>query len=153
MSLENMELVERAYDAYQRGDVDALVALHDPECEIHSIIGGVEGGVGYRGHEGVRRYWNDIVEAFEDWRPEAKEVQDHGDKLIVRIRVWGRGRDSGVSFDGDELWQALRTRNGLAFWWATYRTEAEALEALGLEKYWRTSSSSAPAGSPFLESD
>ena len=131
MASENVKSVYRAYDAYQRGDLEAFVAAHDPECEILPRIVRVEGGMPYRGHDGVRAYWRDMAEAFEDWQPVAAEVRDHGDILIVRIRQSGHGR-SGVAFVDEEFWQAIKMRNGLTVWWSTYSTEAEALEAVGL---------------------
>ena len=131
MSSENVQLVHRAYDAYQRGDIDAFVAVHDPDCEILPRIGRVEGRGAYRGHDGVRAYWRDMGDAFDEWQPLAMEVRDHGDALIVRISVSGRGR-SGVGFVDQEFWQAIKMRDGLTVWWSTYPTEAEALEAVGL---------------------
>ena len=131
MTLENVELVHRAFEAYQREDIDAFVAFHHPDCEFLPRIGRVEGRP-YRGHEGVRAYWRDMTDAFERWQPVAAEVRDHEDAVIVRTSVSGRGRDSRVSFVDEEYWQAAKMRDGLIVWWATYPTEAEALEAIGL---------------------
>ena len=125
-----MEVVRRAYDAYQRLDLEAFVALHHPQCEISPMIGGVEGGTTYRGHEGVRAYWADMHAAFEAWRPEAEEIRDHGDAIVIRVSAGGRGRDSGVPI-AQKLWQVVRVREGRAAWWASYLNEEEALEAAG----------------------
>ena len=45
MSRENVELAYRAIDAFERGDLDALVALHDSDCEIQPVLAAV-GDVG-----------------------------------------------------------------------------------------------------------
>jgi ketosteroid isomerase-like protein len=133
MSRENVEMVERGYDAYQRGDLEAFAALHHPECEFAPLNARVEGGGPYRGRDGVRRYWDDLLSVFEDWQPVAQEIRDHGDLMIVRLRVTGRARESGVMFD-ETFWQAVKVRDGLVTWWETCRSEAEALEAAGLRE-------------------
>lgn len=128
MSKENGEILARAYAAFQRGDLEAFVALHDPECEVLPVQARVEGRDPYRGHEGVRAFWNDLRSILEDWQPVPQEIRDHGDLMLVRMRLTGRAAHSGVTFD-QTLWQAVEMRAGLLRWWGTYETEAEALEA------------------------
>jgi len=132
MSHENVKKVERAYDAFRRGDLEAFVALHHPDCEVMPMQAQVEGEL-YRGHDGVRAFWEHLRSVFEDWRPVAEEIRDHGELIIVRIRVTGRAGQSGVMFD-ETMWQALRVRDGLVWWWGNYRTEVEALEVSGLRE-------------------
>ena len=49
------------------------------------------------------------------------------------IRRHGHGLDSGTPFD-DTPWQASEWRDGKVVWWQTFASEAEALEAAGLEE-------------------
>jgi ketosteroid isomerase-like protein len=56
MSQENVELLHRAYDAFNRRDLDALLALCDPDVEFISYTMQVERGDPYRGHDGVRSW-------------------------------------------------------------------------------------------------
>ena len=51
---ENVELVRRAYDAWNRDDMDACLALMDPEVEWHTTGRLPDVEPVYRGHEGVR---------------------------------------------------------------------------------------------------
>ena len=46
---ENVEVVRRAFAAYQKEDYDALIALADPELEMHGTIGGLTEGTVTRG--------------------------------------------------------------------------------------------------------
>jgi hypothetical protein len=57
MSQENVEAAERFIDAYNRRDVEAMLADLDPEIEWHSgILTGLGGEAAvFRGHEGFRR--------------------------------------------------------------------------------------------------
>ena len=57
MSEENVELFYEANDAFNRRDLDALLALADPEIEWFPRIAELEGGRPYRGHDGVRHWW------------------------------------------------------------------------------------------------
>ena len=50
-SQENVELIYRGIDAYNRRDLDAFLALCDPEVEFYSRLIEVEGGGPLRGHD------------------------------------------------------------------------------------------------------
>ncbi|HEX6030228.1 MAG TPA: nuclear transport factor 2 family protein, partial [Tepidiformaceae bacterium] len=68
MSEENVELTYRAFDAFNRRDFDALVGLMDAGVEISSRLLPFEGS--YHGHDGVRRWCQDLIEAFPDFNTE-----------------------------------------------------------------------------------
>jgi ketosteroid isomerase-like protein len=53
MSQENVEVVRAGFEAYNRGDVDALLGLLDPQVEWTDQF--VEGGT-FRGREGVHEF-------------------------------------------------------------------------------------------------
>ena len=53
MSQENVELVYRAYDAFNRRDWDHFLALAHEEVNVESRLVALEGE--YRGHDGLRR--------------------------------------------------------------------------------------------------
>ena len=124
---ENVEIVHRMQDAIRRRDLDAYVALHDPECEISLLIASIEGGGTYRGHEGVRTFWSHVDASFAEWRRELEEVRDLGNVMILKGRFRGRGTESGVTIDR-RFWHVIKFRGGRAASWAAYATEEEALE-------------------------
>lgn len=133
MSRENVELGYRANDAFNRRDLHAFLALMDPDIEFVPYEVSVQGGDAYRGHDGVRTWWEDTLGAFPDLRVEPHEIRDSGEMTFVRGRLAGRGGASGASFDR-ALWQAVRWRDGKIIWWRAFETEAEALEAVGLRE-------------------
>jgi hypothetical protein len=49
MSRENVELLRRFVDAWNRRDIEAMIALCDPGVEYHSVYAAVGGAV-YHGH-------------------------------------------------------------------------------------------------------
>ena len=65
--------------------------LPTPALRPHSRIVELEGGGPYRGHDGVRRRWNDVFAIVPDLSHEIEEVRDVGDVTVVRVRQRGRG--------------------------------------------------------------
>jgi ketosteroid isomerase-like protein len=129
MSQQNVELALESYDAFNRRDWDALLALVDHEVEIESRLVAVEGG--YHGHDGLRRWWNDFLGAFPDYTLEVEELRDLGAATLGHIRGWGHAADSATPLV-DPSWNPVRWRDGKIVWWRNCSTEAEALEAVGL---------------------
>ncbi len=133
MSQENVELFYRGHDALNRRDLDAFLALVHPEVEFTTRFIEMEGGSAFHGHDGVRQWWGDLHATVPDFSAEVREVRDSGDLVIVAWRVRGHGSGSAAPFE-EALWLVSRWRNGKAFWWRTFGSEAEALEAAGLSE-------------------
>ena len=133
MSEENVELHQRANDAVNRHDIDALLALVDANVEFSSRLLEVEGGGPYRGHDGIRSWWENLLGVFPDFSSEIEEVRDLGDVTVARLLQ----RAQGIESDAPAVqttWQAVKWRNGKAMWSGIFRSEAEALEAAGLSE-------------------
>ena len=128
MSRENVERHYRANEAFSEPNFDALLAVHDPDVEFTPLTLAAEGGVAYRGHDGLRSYWANLHDAFPDFRSEVEEVRDLGDVTFARLRVRAHGDASGAPID-QTAWQVGEWRDGKVIWWQTFATEAEALAA------------------------
>jgi ketosteroid isomerase-like protein len=131
MSQENVELTHRAHDAFNRRDLDAFLALMDPHTEFTPYEVWVQGGKPYRGHDGMRRWWEESFEVLPDLRVELHEVRDLGDVIFVRGRLYGHGAGSGAPFERT-LCETLEWRDMKQVWGCAFASEAEALEAVGL---------------------
>jgi ketosteroid isomerase-like protein len=131
MSQENVELALQAFDAVNRRHLDALLALMDDDVEIVTRIAAVEGGL--HGHDGMRRWWENMFTAFPDYYFEAVDVRDLGDVTLASLRALGHGPGSDVPFE-DLLRHASQWRRGQCVWWRAFETEAEAFEAAGLRE-------------------
>jgi ketosteroid isomerase-like protein len=131
MSQENGELSYRTFDAFNRRDLDALLALMDGDVEIVSRLIPMEGR--YYGHEGVLRWQQNLNDVFPDWHGEPSEVRDFGDFTMAAVRVRGHGGESGVPVD-QVIWQVGEWRNGKLVRLSSHDSEAEALEAVGLSE-------------------
>ena len=130
MSQENVNVVRSAHAALARGDLDGFLSLLDPEIEFTSLIVEAEAGGAFRGHKGVIRWFHAVSAAFGDFHAEVESVQPFGPQhVIVKLRMSGVIEDVEVT---QTMWQAAVVRSGRLVWWGSFRTEAEALKAVGL---------------------
>ena len=127
MSQANVEVMETAYAAITRDDLDAFLALAHPEIEFRSLIAEAEGRT-FQGHDGVREWWDSVIQSLAV-QPRPEQIEGFRDRGITRLRL--AGNIVGVEVP-QTMWMSWRVRDGLVIWWATFRTEAEALEAAGL---------------------
>jgi ketosteroid isomerase-like protein len=118
--------VRAAWDAISANDFERFIEAVDPEVEFTSLIAEAE-AVTYRGHAGVRRWWDSIHETFPEFWGEALELRHlGGDQVLARVCMCGMVQGRKVE---QTIWQVLAIRDGLVASWAVFRTEAEALRA------------------------
>src|SRR3954447_17791372 len=127
MSRENVDRVLLMYEVFNRRDLDGMLALMHDDVEIVPRIGALEGD--YRGHEGVRRWWSDLLDFLPDYAAEIVEVQDLGDTTLGQIR--GRAHGAASTSPVVEMWwQSIRWREGRCVRWRNFATKADALETI-----------------------
>jgi ketosteroid isomerase-like protein len=133
VSEQNVELARRAIEAYNAHDLEALIALYDPEIELHSTFAAVGGAV-YHGHDGVRKYFRDLEDAWEGAvRIEPEAFFDLGEQTLVFNMLHGRGRQSGVEVAMPVALLA-RWRDDLIVHFKGYAHREDALRDLGLSE-------------------
>jgi SnoaL-like domain len=126
MALSDTEVVCGSHEAFRRRDFDAFVEYMDPDIEFSSLVLEVEGT--YRGHDGIRSWWDDILAVFPDWQPQVEDTREVGGRVVLRVRAEGAGTGSGIDVDR-VIWQVAEVRNGRLKAWKFFRTEEEALAA------------------------
>jgi ketosteroid isomerase-like protein len=133
MSLENVEIVRRYFEARNQGDWETVRACAAPDIE-YDLSRSVAPWVGmYRGFDAIERLWDEMSEAFGDYRWEAEEFIDAGDAVVVPARFCLTGRDSGietVSRAAGVYW----VTEGKVARFALYQSRTNALEAAGLSE-------------------
>jgi ketosteroid isomerase-like protein len=127
---ERRGLVEAGYGALNSGDLEAFLDLTAEDVEFTSMVAEAEGTI-FRGHAGVRAWWETVRGAFEDVRWELLDVRGSGDRGVIHFRM--TGTLGGVPVE-QTMWQATALRDGKVIWWAFFRSEPEALEAVGLHE-------------------
>ena len=133
MSQENVEQYRRLAEAFERRDLDAFLELFAPEAEFAPRSAAVHGGSPFRGHDGIRSWWESMFSVFSEYAAEIDEVRDLGDVTFGRARLLGRGTGSGVAVEQAQ-WHVVKWRDGVVVHWRTFPSEAEALEAAGLSE-------------------
>ena len=133
MSQENVEVVERQFELWSEGNLDAWAEHWDPEVVVTAPQGWPEGEV-EQGLEAWRRQGERLRDSWAEARVEVDDIRPVGqDRVVTRIRYVTRGKDPGMSFD-TPMAAAFFLREGRItradFFWDF----AEALEAVGLSE-------------------
>jgi ketosteroid isomerase-like protein len=123
---ENVERSYAAYGAFNRRDWGAALAIHADDVEVTPLAAAV--GSSYRGADGLRRYWEDLLTNFPDFTTEVLEVRDLGALTLCAVRFSGHGAGSAAPFE-QVVWQLANWRDGRISWWRSYASLAEATSA------------------------
>jgi ketosteroid isomerase-like protein len=110
--------------------VEALFAILDENVEW-DYVGAFPEVVTYHGPQEVRSFLGQWAGAFDDFGFEAEEAVDAGDRVVVLLHQWGRGKETGAQVES-RTWQVFTFRGGKVVQCRGYATKAEAFEAAGL---------------------
>ena len=130
-STDSIELVRRFHEAWIAGDLDMVLECIDPEMEFDWSESRAPFRGIYRGHEGMRKYWDEVQEAWERFRPELDDLVECGDgRLVSRSTVRGLAKASGIELaaHGAMLWTV---RGDKIVSGKLFQTAEEAMEAAG----------------------
>ncbi len=86
MSQENVEIMRRLLDAWNRRDIEDILALTDPEAEYVNPPAAVEPGT-RRGHDEIVAVMRKQWEAMPDGIQEIDRFVDRGDEIITVTRL------------------------------------------------------------------
>ena len=133
MSVTYIELVRLGVDAVNHRDLGTLDAIWSEEGEFHSTFAASEGRV-FRGRQAFRDYFETLDEAFDDMRVEVEEITEVGeDRLVVVLRVSGRGKGSGVNVEqhNGQVWTFVDSKIARI---DSYTNRIDAFEAVRLSE-------------------
>jgi ketosteroid isomerase-like protein len=132
MSRENVDVVLRAFDAWNRGDVDAWLALVHVDIEwVSEIASEVEGSEAvYRGHTELRRFWDEFHSVW-DLTIDVSTTRDLGDTVVTLGRIRTRGEASGIDLERPVAFVS-ELESSLIRTLRAYQDQSHALEAVGL---------------------
>jgi uncharacterized protein len=131
MSQENVEIVRSAVERFQAtGELSPETAAEDiawhdppdfPDAEVHI------------GTEGVLQALGVWASAWSEWRIELNDYVDAGERVLVRGKQWGRGKDTGILVE-QPLCLVYLLRDGKVVEVRAFFDEHQALEAAGLRE-------------------
>jgi ketosteroid isomerase-like protein len=133
MSQENVELWRKWIKAFNSRDIEALIALCDPNIEFHSAFAAV-GGATYRGHDALRSWHRDLREAWgEEIRVEPDAYFDLGEHTLTFSTYYARGLHSGAEVVMPAT-GVTRSRDGLVTYVKVYLDRTGALRDVGVSE-------------------
>jgi ketosteroid isomerase-like protein len=130
MSQDNVEVVRRVFELFDRGETEALLQYVDPAMET---VEGTElpGADSYVGHAGLGRAVDHWASHWDDFRLELTELIDAGSEVVAVTRHQGTGRTSGVAVEA-RVSYVFTVEEGRLVRMRIFSTRAQALEAAGL---------------------
>jgi ketosteroid isomerase-like protein len=134
MSQENVNLVRRAHQAFNRRDVDAFLVDADP-----NVVWDWSRAIGpdreiFRGRDDVVRFICSWWDAFDESVVVVDELIDAGDQVVLVFHGRQRGRASGAEVEGPGSVVVWTFRGGKVVKATLYQTRDQALEAVGLSE-------------------
>jgi ketosteroid isomerase-like protein len=130
MSQENVEIVRRLYQAWQRDGFGVVPDLMDPAIEWANPSYAVEPGT-HQGYEGFATAAKAVLSVYGDYHVSSVRFDDVGDRVAVRARVTTRSLGNNVPIDAERGY-VFDIRDGKIVRFAWFNDPAEALEAVGL---------------------
>ena len=130
MAESNAELMRRGLEGMEADGWEAMLGLVDDDFEMTTPSGLAAEPDTYRGHEGIRRYWESFYEVMEEIHVEAKgEFREVEDWVVAPFSLRATGRTTGIesAIEGVMAW---RWRDGKAVRALLFPTLEEALAGI-----------------------
>lgn len=96
------ELARAGFTALAEGGVEAMLEFVHPEFEMETPAAIAAEPQVYRGHDGIRRYFDSFYDAMDEVviEPVALEELEPG-RVLMELKVRTRGRASGIESEMD----------------------------------------------------
>ena len=131
MSQENVEVVRRAFESFNRRDLAGAVAELERDAEWVPYLAALEEEI-YRGRDDIERMWREVLRDVPDLRMEfVRVVADSPETVVLEVEFRGMGKASGADIR-TTIFQAVSFRDGKVTRVQGFRAAADALEAVGL---------------------
>jgi ketosteroid isomerase-like protein len=123
----DLDVVKAVFAAFAERDVEGVLAHASPEIEFSAVTGDHAGRIDpYRGHDGMRQYFRDVAEVWDDLRLVPGEFRQSGDTILVTGRVSARSPARIVAGSAGWIW---RVRDGAVVYARVYPSAADAMAA------------------------
>lgn len=99
MSEQAIAQVRRHYEAYNAGNLEALIDGFHPEIELVAgdAAAAEQFGPEHRGRPAVREFFADLFDNLAESRVEVIELKSDGERVVASVQMHGRFRDTGVA--------------------------------------------------------
>ena len=128
MSQVNLERIKEGFAAHNRGDIDALVEVYDPEVVFETLLLGT-----HHGNEAIRVIYEENRKTLAGYDVVPVELIDAGDKVVAVAQTVGAGTVSEIAVD-DRFAFVFTFKGDRCVREQAFRNKEEALEAVGLSQ-------------------
>jgi uncharacterized protein len=126
----NAKLIRRGYEAWNQGDIAAVLAFLDPEIKWEGYTHIPESGT-LTGRDEVKAWLRRFLEAWEELDIEVTDLIENEDQVIALVRFRAIGKGSGVAVDGGVDAHVWTVRDGKAVAVRLHQGTRDALKDLG----------------------
>jgi uncharacterized protein len=133
MPEENVEVVRQLFEAFNRGDVAAVLAAFDEHCELYEPEQMPDTPAeGFRGHDGIREWMRNLRDvAGVQFEPTGFAAS--GEFVVSEWVGRGLGQASGAPIEW-KTFAVMHMRDGKVLRLEAFLDRDEAIEAAGLRK-------------------
>jgi ketosteroid isomerase-like protein len=129
MAQDNVDVVQGAWDAFGRGDIDAVLEAIAPSAETRLPESLPWGGT-YAGPDGFRDFLTKLGDSWDQFSATPQKVLGADDNhVIVLAKTKGRTK-AGATIEGKTIW-IYQLRDGKIADAESFGDTAQLLEALG----------------------
>jgi ketosteroid isomerase-like protein len=95
----DVELITRMLREWNSGDIEALLDVFDSEVEVHPALRTFLASMVYRGHDGVRMWFEEAHEPWAEMQAEPEQFIDADGRIVVVIALHARVPGGQVDVD------------------------------------------------------
>ncbi len=124
---DRVAVIQAVYEAFNRGDLDAVVAAFAPDAlQEAAVVGEIN-----HGRDAIRRSFESYFEVVESPYTEPVEFIEENGVFVVPVRLHGRLRHTGITDDmlPTEMVHVFSVRDGKIDWNYICAGLDEAMEA------------------------
>lgn len=129
MAQDNVDVIESAYAAFAKGDIESVIEFFAESAEIVAPESLPWGGT-YEGPEGMRTFLAKLLEHFTEFKTTPTKVLGADDNHVIVIAQNSGRIKSGDRIENDSVW-IYQLRDGTITSAHLFVDTAAILEALG----------------------
>jgi ketosteroid isomerase-like protein len=134
VSEENVETLRAGLAVINTGEIDRILEFVHPEFEVTVPKELSAEPDTYRGHDGLRRYFETFQEAMDDIHFDVERFWDAGgERVVASFRLTARGKQTGIPVEQRAVF-VWSLREGQAIAVRTFASLDEALASVGLDE-------------------
>jgi ketosteroid isomerase-like protein len=126
---DNVDVIQGAWDAFSKGDIEGATSIVAPEGEITAPSALPWGGT-YMGPEGFQDFLRELLKHFKEFKATPEKVLGaDDDHVVVTATIRGRTTD-GAAVENSSVW-VYKLSGGQVTNAESWTDTAEILKALG----------------------